>query len=203
MARVRILHLPGGGNSDPEHWHSQWEARYPQITRVQQRDWTGGSRAEWIETFDRYVRAGDEPVVVATHSLGTMVLAHWALGAFAANVIGVLLVAPADVDAAWADHDRPLYRAFRPVPLAPLPCPSILAASTNDPYLSIARAHQLAAAWGSHLELLGAQDHLGGPANLGLWPTGQRLLAQLIEPARPAEPRADHPLDGLVARGMI
>ena len=43
---LRVLLVPGGGGSGPDHWHSHWEALDPRVERVVQRDWEGGTREE-------------------------------------------------------------------------------------------------------------------------------------------------------------
>jgi predicted alpha/beta hydrolase family esterase len=88
-------------------------------------------------------------------------------------------VAPADIDAAWVKPGS-LYEDFRPIPMRKLPFPSVIVASTNDPYLSLERANELAAAWGSRIENVGPLQHIGSECKLQGWPDGQRMLEQLI-----------------------
>ena len=62
------------------------------------------------------------------------------------SVAGAFLVAPADVDDAqsWPPNDGYAWPSsgfgFAPVPLVPRPFPSMLLASSDDPYCSTARA---------------------------------------------------------------
>lgn len=180
MKQVRILTLPGGGNSGSDHWQTYWESKDPRMVRVAQPDWDGGTRAQWVGTLNKHVQSSDLPLVIVAHSVGCIVLARWAATHFSCKVIGALMVAPADVDAAWGQEGA-LYREFRPVPTNLLPFSSILVASTDDPYLSMERAHELAAVSGSSLHVVGALGHIGSLSKLKDWEEGQRLLAQLVD----------------------
>ena len=86
-------------------------------------------------------------------------------------------MAPADVDAPAAP---PEIRGFAPVPLAALPYTSRVVASTDDPVVSLARAQEFAAAWGSEFTAIGAAGHIATASGYGPWPQGQRMLEQLI-----------------------
>jgi predicted alpha/beta hydrolase family esterase len=77
MATALVI-VPGLGNSGPEHWQSHWQRAYPAAMRVEQSDWQHPSLREWIETLDATVRNAGAPAVIAAHSLGCALLAHWA-----------------------------------------------------------------------------------------------------------------------------
>ena len=48
--------------------------------------------------------------------------------------------------------------------------PSEVLASTNDPWLSVDKAYQLAEAWGSEIHVLGAVGHINVESGFGPWP---------------------------------
>lgn len=73
---VRILLVPGGGGSGPDHWHSYEEAADPRADRVVERDWEAGTREEWVATLDRAIRADDRPTVLVPHSLGCLTVSE-------------------------------------------------------------------------------------------------------------------------------
>lgn len=177
---IRVLLVPGGGGSGPDHWHAYWEARDARTERVVQEDWEHGSRKDWVATLDRHIQAGTAPVVLAAHSLGTIAVAHWA-SVHSGPVVGALLVAPADIDGEWVKSGS-LYEGFRPIPMRTLPFPSIVVASSNDPYLSIGRAKELASAWGAEVENVGPLQHIGSECKLENWPLGLQFLERLIRP---------------------
>jgi len=175
-----ILLLPGLYGSGPGHWQSLWEAALPQAQRVQQRDWNAPLRAEWVAQLDAAVRAASGPVVFAAHSLGCVTAVWWAAmhgaEAHARRVAGALLVAPPDVERTEAPA---AVRGFGPMPLAPLPFPSIAVASSDDPWCALPRARAWAEGWGAQWQELGARGHLNADSGLGDWPQGQRWLNQL------------------------
>lgn len=181
------LMVPGLWNSGPEHWHTLWEAENPSFRRVQQIEWDAPERRAWVRGVDDAVRQTGRGVVLAAHSLGCATVVHWA-GMTGRVVRGALLVAPADVDGAGFPLEA---RGFANMPLKPLPFPSILVASTDDPYLSMERARLFAESWGSRLVEVGARGHLNSASGLGAWPEGRKLLDELLAlPDPPEDPIA-------------
>ena len=75
---------------------------------------------------------------------------------------------------------QPDLKAFEPTPLSPLPFPSIVVASRDDPWIDIDRAHSLAVSWGSHFVDAGEQGHLNAASGIGWWSEGQELLDRVI-----------------------
>lgn len=66
-----------------------------------------------------------------------------------------------------------------PVPRTPLPFPSILAASANDPLARYDRVEQYAADWGSRLVDIGTVGHLNPAAGFSRWPRAGEFLREL------------------------
>lgn len=174
-----VLILPGLGDSGPDHWQSHWQRARPQFRRVMQHEWDAPHVDDWIATLDAAIAASEAPVVLAAHSSACAMVAHWAVRApqlAPTRVRGALLVAP-------TDPDGPNYPAgpvgFGPVPLARLPFASIVVASTDDPYLSEARAREYAHAWGSRLVVLADAGHINAASGHGAWPEGLAMLDTL------------------------
>lgn len=182
-----MLILPGLGGSGPEHWQTRWEALYPGSVRVEQRDWDHPRREDWLAALGAAVAAAGEPVALVAHSLGCALVAHAAARPYAAAVTAALLVAPADVDS--PAHTPPETRDFAPLPLRPLPFPSTVVASQDDPYVTLARARELAAAWGGEFVDAGPRGHLNAASGLGDWPDGRRHLEALLARAPARAPR--------------
>lgn len=176
MSDIRVLILPGRGGSGPDHWQTHWEAANPDFLRVQQREWSSPDRAEWVATLQQAIMADERPVVLVAHSLSVGLIAHWA-ATHSGPVIGALLVAPSDVEAAVY---APGTTGFAPMALQALPFRSIVIASTDDPRVSLARATQFAQAWGSRLDVAGACGHLGSASQLGSWDYGYARLQELL-----------------------
>ncbi len=175
-----VLIIPGLGGSGPEHWQSLWQARLPDVRRVEQADWDKPDRAGWIAQLDAAVTQSKQAPVLAAHSLSCALVACWAV-AHKRPVQGALLVAPADVDS--DTHTPPEAHVFRPVPMQRLPFPAIVVASRDDPYVALRRALDMAKAWGAELVDIGEAGHINSSAGYGEWPEGERLLARLRSPA--------------------
>ena len=122
-----------------------------------QRDWDRPDRELWLQALRQAIEAAGAPVVAVAHSLGCALVAHavsrWP-ALVARAVRAALLVAPADVDS--PAHTPPETRGFAPMPLARLPFPATVIASSDDPYVTLARARAFAAAWGADFVDAGA-----------------------------------------------
>jgi len=181
---ARYLILPGLGNSGPQHWQSVWEAEGADFLRVEQKDWDNPKRADWIIAIAAAVRANPGAVLIA-HSLACSAIAHTVSAHPDLPIAAALLVAPADVDSPTHTPDE--VRSFAPMPTNRLPFPVVVVASSDDTYVSLARAEGFAAAWGASFVSIGAHGHINSASNLAAWPDGKRLLAQLCQVTAPAD----------------
>ncbi|WP_018747132.1 RBBP9/YdeN family alpha/beta hydrolase [Chitiniphilus shinanonensis] len=178
----RIVLLPGWRNSGPEHWQSQWQARYPEIERVEQADWEHPVAAHWVRALDAQLGERDAPVILVAHSLGCATVAHWsALYGRGGRVAGALLVAPADVRRPSVPHQ---FTGFVPLPHKPLPFPTLLIASDDDPTCHLDRATAFAEVWGARQITLAGAGHINVDSGHGAWPQGIRFLRQVLQSAR-------------------
>jgi len=173
----RVLILPGLHDSGPEHWQTLWMRGRSAFRRVEQEDWVAPRCEDWALRLEAAVgEAGTEAVLVA-HSAACALIAHWATRS-PRTVRGALLVAPSDVEA-------PSFPAgptgFAPMPLRRLPFPSIVVASGDDPYVSLARARYFAERWGSRFVPIGDVGHINSASGLGDWPRGFELLRALAD----------------------
>lgn len=175
MSGATVLVVPGLGGSGPRHWQTLWEARDPDVHRVEQRDPNDPVLGEWLEALEREVARAPLPVVLVAHSLGVALVNHWA-GQAGGRVRGALLVAPADVD---SKEHPPEAQRFAPMPLRPLPFTSVVVASENDPFVSLGRARYFADRWGGRFVAVGALGHINADSGLGTWDAGLTLLNEL------------------------
>ena len=173
-----VLLIPGLYGSGPEHWQSLWEKDFG-FARLAQTDWETPRCIDWVTALDKAILQGPEGVVLAAHSLGSILVAHWAAFAEPENVRKVksgMLVAPSDTE-------RPDFPAgatgFSPIPLELLPFRSMVVASKDDRYTSFDRSRSLAACWGSELEDVGRCGHITTADGYGPWTEGLRLLRKL------------------------
>lgn len=175
IVNVPTLILPGIGNSDRDHWQTLWESANPGFIRVQQRDWHNPVCDEWVNGLEQAVaKIGESPVLVA-HSLGCLCVAHWAART-SLNIKGALLVAPPNPK---GGDFPPEARGFYPVPLNSFGFPSIVVASSNDPYARLEFARGCASGWGSCFVNIGAAGHINSESGLGDWPEGLALYQEL------------------------
>ena len=173
-----VLILPGLYNSGPDHWQSRWESAHSGFRRVMQDDWEGPRCADWVARLDAAVLATPDAVLVA-HSSSCALVAHWAGTGASGRVRGALLVAPSDPEAASYPAGP---TGFAPMPLTRLPFPSVVVASTDDPYVTPERARTFAESWGSRLVTVGDAGHINSQSGLGDWPAGFALLQELRRP---------------------
>ena len=195
-----ILTVPGLGGSGPSHWQTLWETARPDTHRVELGMWDQPHRNTWVTKIDQAVRQAKAPVILAAHSLGCLAVAWWAEMSpqpYGWPVAGALLVAPADADRGDAPAEL---KGFAPTPRKALPFPSILVASTDDPWIDIGRARSMASFWGSHFVDAGAQGHLNAASGIGWWDEGRRLLDRVI--AASAD-RSGHPLRPGEAKSIL
>jgi uncharacterized protein len=148
------------------------------------------SCAAWVTRIERTLSGITGPLIVMAHSGGVMMLVHWARRHHR-PIHGALLATPADLEMPLPEG-YPTLEALRengwlPVPRVPLPFPSIVAASSNDPLAAYERVAQYAEDWGSRLVNVGAVGHLNPAAGFGDWPRALEFIAELAR-ARPAGP---------------
>ena len=173
-----LLIIPGLGGSGPDHWQTRWEQKLSTARRVEQRDWDKPQRDEWTAAIMAAVEGATRPVVLIAHSLGVIAAMHasrdtgsWVKGAF-------LVAAPSEerlADVADADP------AFRPYARQKLPFPSVLVASRDDPYSSLADSEALARQWGAQLLDAGSAGHLNAESGHGPWPEGLLQFAAFMK----------------------
>lgn len=175
-----ILIVPGLRGSGPGHWQTWWEAREPRSARVEQADWHTPDLSRWSGRVGAAIDRAEAPVWLVAHSFGCLASVH-AAARRPGKVAGALLVAPANPDKFGVGPDLPGER---------LPCPSLLVASLDDPWMSFGRAADWSARWGSRLVNLGRAGHINVESGFGPWPRGPRLLEELRRTA------ASHPDTG-------
>jgi predicted alpha/beta hydrolase family esterase len=186
MAAPTVLIVPGLRDHVDAHWQTllarELEARGRAVRTVPPmgREDLGLDRK--LEAIERAAQEIEGPIVVVAHSGGCVMLAHWAQRT-TRPVLGALLAAPPDFDTAMPEGYPTLAAldaaGWLPVPRAPLPFPSIVAASQDDPLGRFTRVADLAAGWGSELVDLGEVGHLNPASGFGPWPRAHEFIATL------------------------
>lgn len=183
VSDVDVVIVPGFGGSEEEHWISRWEAKLSTARRMVVSDWEKADRSLWVEAIVATAAAATRPVVVVAHSLGVIATVH-AAPRLAGTVIGAYLVGPSDWEQSPAiagiAHD------FAPIPMKPLPFPSVVVASRNDPFCSYERAETFAHVWGATLVDAGESGHINVDSGHGPWPEGLMRFAGFLKSLGPA-----------------
>jgi predicted alpha/beta hydrolase family esterase len=180
-----VLIVPGLRDHVPDHWQTLLAAKLPRVHTVPPLEQDKLSCAARVDALDQALRAIDGPVILVAHSAGVMMVAHWAQIFLSRRPIqGAVLATPADVEnpfpAGYPTTDTLREHGWLPIPRSPLPFPSLLAASRNDPLCAFERAQGMAQAWGSQLVDLGEVGHLNPAAGFGEWPQALELIERLI-----------------------
>lgn len=178
LSQLRVLVAPGLHNSGPDHWQSRWQRLYPAFERIEQDDWSDPVLPIWSARVDEVRQRGRRPTLIVAHSFGCLASVH-SVARDPANIAGLLLVAPADPEKFGVDEL---------LPHAPLSIPSIMIASTNDPWMPQERARLWAERWESTFVDAGALGHINAESGLGDWLFGQRQLQLLVDRAHNVKP---------------
>lgn len=175
---VRVLILPGWQNSGEQHWQSHWERLYG-YERVLQHDWQTPRSGDWMARLEEVILQDERPVALVAHSLGCQLVARWAAHSrHVERVTAALLVAPPDTEALKVQHLLP---GWSPIVRQRLPFPALVVASSNDEYCALARAQEMANAWGARFEHIGAKGHINSDSGLDDWHAGHQLLLALVQ----------------------
>jgi uncharacterized protein len=168
-----LVTVPGLHGSDGAHWQTWLEGQFPHALRVEQADWDTPDLAVWSAALAALLAREQGPFVLAAHSFGCLVAAH-ALqqGEVRADVVGVLLVAPASPEK---------FRFAGAFDARRLAVPSILIGSETDPWMSLSGARELAQHLGSAFVNLGDAGHINTAAGFGPWPRAKDFIDTLVQ----------------------
>jgi len=185
MAAPTVLIVPGLRDHVAEHWQTLLAAKLPRVRSVPPMGRTDLLCAARVEAIDRELMAISGPVIIVAHSGGVIMLAHWAATRNRTRrpIRGALLATPPDFESpmpeGYPTMEALAAAGWLPVPRQPLPFPSIVAASRNDPLGKIDRVAALAQAWGSRLVDLGEVGHLNPASGFGEWPQAAEFIREL------------------------
>jgi predicted alpha/beta hydrolase family esterase len=184
--------VPGIGGSDGTHWQTLWQERWEgDAVRIDPASWSQPDLNDWVAAIDRAVRTlapRVDGISLVAHSLGCWAVSEWLLRAPVEFPVTAFLAAPPDPACdAFPTADA---STFVTVHAGRLPVPTMVVASTDDPYCEPRVAEQLAVAWGSDLVAVHAIGHINSASGLGTWSTGQRALGHLESRIRPTTLKA-------------
>ncbi|MGY6036599.1 RBBP9/YdeN family alpha/beta hydrolase [Aeromonas sp. AE23HZ002T15] len=189
--RATVLIVPGLRDHVADHWQTLLAAHLEKVVTVPPLTKERLSCRARVEAITGALSSIAGPVILVAHSAGVLMVAHWAAQfgvqkkgeAQTYSIQGALLVTPPDLEASWpAQYPSPQAMeadGWHPLPRRPLPFPSLVAMSQNDPLASPAAVRALAADWGSELMDLGAVGHLNPASGFGPWPQAIELVHRL------------------------
>lgn len=179
---VTVVFVPGLRDHVEDHWQTHAARAIRNSVTIEPITTDRLSRAARVAALDAVLTAIDGDVVIAAHSAGCLMLAHWAQHP-TRPIRGALLATPADVE-------RPLPPGYPspaeleaggwcPIPRGKFPFPALVVASRNDPLASFDRIAELTDTWGGVLIDAGDVGHLNPPSGYGPWPDALDLIATL------------------------
>lgn len=195
MKANTILVVPGLREDAPAHWQSLLAARLKSVRVLPALGRRNIDLAARTAAIEAAVASIAGPTVIVAHSGGAIATAHWALRTRLRNVRGALLATPPVFHCPLPPEFPGLpefeHAGWTPVPRAPLPFRSIVAASRNDPLGPFDLVAELASSWQAELVDLGEAGHLNPASGYGEWPLASELISRLdgydhrapIEPA--------------------
>jgi predicted alpha/beta hydrolase family esterase len=203
MNAPTVLIVPGLRDHVDAHWQTllarELEAHGRQVRTVPPMGREDLDCARRVEAIDRALDEIPEPPIVVAHSGGAIMFVHWAR-THDRPIRGALLATPPDFEQPMPDGyptiDALHAGGWLPVPRTPLPFPSIVAASRNDPLGRIERVAELARAWGSRFDDLGDVGHLNPASGFGAWPRADAYITELAA----LRPRAEQALTRMAQR---
>lgn len=181
-----VVIVPGLRDHVPDHWQTILANKIADARTVPPLTGDRLSCDAQVAALDDVLSDLSGPVVLVAHSAGVMTTVHWAQRHHR-PVKGALLAAPPDFDTPLPEG-YPTLEALRengwtPTPRIPLPFPSIVAASTNDPLADFPLVVDLARTWGSRLENLGPVGHLNPASGYGEWQQAEEFVRELSRPS--------------------
>jgi uncharacterized protein len=184
-----VLIVPGMRDHVPDHWQSLLADKLAKTRSVRTVAPPGRENLDCagrVRAIQGALREIDGPVMFVAHSAGVIMLAHWAQWYRREDTVGALLAAPADLERplppGYPTLDLLRANGWLPIPRQPLPFPSIVAASGNDPLAALGRVKQLARDWGSTYAYVGGVGHLNPASGFGEWTQAETFIARLEQP---------------------
>lgn len=178
FSNLHVLSLPGLNGSGADHWQSIWEKNNPAFLRVEASNWSHPQKDLWVQNLETAVASRGPSVVLLAHSLGCLQAAHWAAGT-ALKIKGAFLVAPPNAERLGFPQAAV---SFRGVPRRRFSFPSMVVASSDDPYCAQDYAQAMSHDWGSAFVNIGPKGHINALGHLGEWPEGFELFRNFVHP---------------------
>ena len=189
---THTLIVPGLYGSELQHWQSWFEHKLPHTIRVEQADWDNPVLSVWANRVLHYIDQLPGRVWLVAHSFGCLASVYAAYQR-PERIAGAMFVAPADPATfnsrgfvSGETYDTITDRLSTYLPKYALGFPNVIVASSNDPWMPLAKAEQWADYWESRLINIGDAGHINVASGFGAWPAGLAIFEQLRQTASDA-----------------
>ena len=160
VSDATILMIGDRAPLDDGHWLARWAGRLS--TAIQVPDHPSN------DPLPDLITGAQSPVIAVAYRDGVeRLIRHAGTADGEPGVRGAFLVAP---PSGTPLEDR----------VDPLPFPSVLVASRDDPDCEFDRAEEMGARWGSHVVDAGEAGRLDGASGRGPWPEGLMVFAKFL-----------------------
>lgn len=174
---MKVLIIPGYQSSLEGHWQDWLLGEIEGSEMVYQDSWDYPERNAWVSRMVEVINSYNDPVLLVAHSMGSVTVAAMVEDALTPeNVVGAIIVAPADAESDYLPDD---IKGYAPMPTSKFPFPGIFIGSENDPYMHIERARHFAKSWGLEFINLGSKGHINTAAGFGEWPGIVQIINEL------------------------
>jgi predicted alpha/beta hydrolase family esterase len=177
-----ILFVPGLRDHVEDHWQTHLAREMAGSRTIPPLATDRLSLRARVAALDEALRAIAGDVILAAHSAGVLMVAHWAKKP-AREIRGALLATPADVETPLPEGYPTLpeltQNGWLPIPRTQLPFRSIVVASRNDPLAGFDRVKSFSEDWRSIFVDGGRIGHLNPATGFGPWPAARALIEQL------------------------
>ena len=180
--QATILFVPGLRDHVEDHWQTHLAREIAGSRTVPPLTEDRLSLRARVAALDAALHdiAGD--VILVAHSAGVLMVAHWAQSP-TRTIRAALLATPADVEKplpeGYPTFAELAANGWLPIPRRPLPFPSLVVASRNDPLARFDRVYALAGSWRADLVDAGNVGHLNPAAGFGRWPDAHEHVENL------------------------
>ena len=162
-----LILAPRLGGLEADDWQRRWAARLSTARFAAPADPSAPERGAWIEALATAARAATRPILLVGHGLGAVAVAESASALEGLDVRGAILVAPPDALTLGR-----LGGGWRETAPRPLPFPSLIIASRNDPQGEFSAILGLAVALGAQFVDAGEVGGLDASSGHGPGRTG-------------------------------
>jgi predicted alpha/beta hydrolase family esterase len=170
---LSLVFLAGIENSPESHWQRHWQRLFDFSISIEHQNWDAPNADIWVRELDQQLRVIKKAKLIIGHSLGCLLLSQWIRAYSSPTVVGAFLVALPDPSG--AEFPRQVTHFDQPAS-GRLPFPSLLVASEDDPYSTMAYSKSVAAGWGSKFVNVGPKGHINAQSQLGNWDEGIDLI---------------------------